>query len=350
MRNHRKFFPTPAPVLLATLFLLAAAGQAAWAQDELAVAKDTLAIKADVWEISCGTRDLEQGCVPGNQLRLEIEFQVIGALPSGGQLWVEYAPTGKKPLKFACESGEVFQKPDRLQAHCHRETRAGQEEGIHYKTTVPTGLVPFTIGVRNELMETDTVIYKGKFKLGSYKFGTGLEYYVDEDWRLPIGYIYFTGDRGLRIVTWYRGRPGGIRAFLFYNGKEIAKNEGCGIGTEAEFDPHRMDWWIDDCEILGVYLTDPGERQGYDPRFIMGQNPGEYEVKAIVGGKLARSVKFTVREDGTIDNSIAESNKVGTDRILVPVRVLTDPVPWDKLAWKTGAYYGNPLTGFTPPQ
>ncbi|HEX9764053.1 MAG TPA: hypothetical protein VGA39_02110, partial [Candidatus Acidoferrales bacterium] len=88
MRNHRKFFPTPAPVLLATLFLLAAAGQAAWAQDELAVAKDTLAIKADVWEISCGTRDLEQGCVPGNQLRLEIEFQVIGALPSGGQLWV----------------------------------------------------------------------------------------------------------------------------------------------------------------------------------------------------------------------------------------------------------------------
>ena len=111
-----------------------------------------------------------------------------------------------------------------------------------------------------------------------------------------------------------------------------------------------MQWWIDDCELIGVYLMDPGERQGYDPRFIMGQNPGDYEVKAIVGGKLARSVKFTVREDGTIDNSIATENKVGTDRILVPVRVITDPVQWNRLAWKTEAYYGNPMTGFTPPQ
>ncbi len=349
MRNHTRFSRVPLLLLLVVLLLLTVAGQPARAQDELAVAKDTLTIKADVWEISCGTMDLKQGCVPGNQLRLEIEFQVIGALPSGGQLWVEYAATGKKPLKFACGSGEVFQKPDRLQAHCHRETRAGQEEGIHYKGTVPTGLVPFTIGVRNELMEADTVIYKGKFKLGSYKFGTGLEYYVDEDWRLPIGYLY-SDYRGFHIITWYRGRPGQVRTFLFYQGKEIAKNEGCGIGSEADFDPHRMDWWNVDCEILGVYLTDPGEGQGYDPRYILSQNPGEYEMKAITGGKLARSVKFTVREDGTIDNSIATENKVGTDRILVPVRILTDPVPWDKLAWKTGAFYGNPLTGFTPAQ
>jgi len=334
---------------LLTLLLLLVAHMPARAQDELAVAKDTLAINADVWEITCGTMDLKQGCVPGNELRLEIGFQVIGALPSGGQLWVEYAPTGKKPLKYACESGEVFQKPDRLKANCNAGTRADQEKGIHYKTAVPTGLVPFTLGVRNELMETDTVIYKGKFKLGSYKFGTGLEYYVDEDWKLPIGYLY-SDYEGLHVITWYRGRPGQVRTFLFYQGKEVAKNERCGIGSEAEFDPDQMQWWDVDCEIVGVYLNDPGEHQGYDPRFIMSQNPGEYEMKAITGGKLARSVKFTVREDGTIDNSIAESNKVGTDRILVPVRVITDPVPWNRQAWKTEAYYGNPLTGFTPPQ
>jgi len=347
VRNPSRSLPVLSLLPLVALLLMTTIAPPAQAQDELVVAKDTLAIKGKVWEVTCRYDD--RSCVPGNQLRLEIEFQVIGALPSGGQLWVEYAPTGKKPLKFACESGEVFQKPDRLQAHCHRGTRAGQEEGIFYKGTVPTGLVPFTIGVRNELMETDTVIYKGMFKMGSHKFGTGLEYHVDEDWRLPIGYLY-SDYQGLHVITWYRGRPGQVRTFLFYQGKEIAKNEGCGIGSEAEFDPHRMDWWIVDCEILGVYQTDPGEGKGYDPRFILGQNPGEYEMKAITGGKLARSLKFTVREDGTIDNSIATENKVGTDRILVPVRVLTDPVPWDKLAWKTGAFYGNPLTGFTAPQ
>ncbi len=344
MRNPRFF------LLLLALPILLAVHLPARAQDELAVAKDTLAVKAKVWEISCGTEDVKRGCVPGNQLKIETEFQVIGALPSGGQLWVEYAATGKKPLKHACQDGDVFQKPDRLQVHCHQGTRADQEDGIHYKGVVPTGLVPFTIGVRNELMATDTVIYKGKFKLGSYKFGTGLDYYVDEDWRLPIGYLYFTGDRGFHIITWYRGRPGAVRTFLFYNGKEIAKNEGCGIGSEAEFDPHRFDWWDIDCEIVGVYQNDPGQHQGYDPRFIMSQNPGDYEVKMMVGGKLARSVKFTVAADGTIDNSIATGNKVGTDRILVPVRVLTDPVPWNTLAWKTEAYYGNPMTGFAPPQ
>lgn len=348
VRKSGPFLPAVALVSIVLMFLLAAAAPPAQAQGELLVAKDTLMIKAPVEEITCRSDD--RSCVPGNLLKLEVSFEAIGALPSGGQFWVEYAPAGKKPLNHACATREVFQKPDRVGADCGWRVRELEaERGIHYRGAIPAGLVPFTIGLRNELMATDTVLYKGKFKVGSYKFGTTLAYYVDEDWRLPIGYLYFTGDRGLRVVTWYRGRPGGIRAFLFYNGKEIAKNEGCGIGSEAEFDPHRWDWWIDDCEFVGVYRTDPGEGQGYDPRFIMGQNPGDYEVKAIVGGKLARSVKFTVREDGTIDNSIAESNKVGTDRILVPVRVITDPVPWNRQAWKTEAYYGNPLTGFAPP-
>jgi hypothetical protein len=29
--------------------------------------------------------------------------------------------------------------------------------------------------------------------------------------------------------------------------------------------------------------------------------------------------------------------------------VLGNQGPWDKTAWKTGAFYGNPLTGFTAP-
>jgi hypothetical protein len=67
-------------------------------------------------------------------------------------------------------------------------------------------------------------------------------------------------------------------------------------------------------------------------------------------GHLARSVKFTVAEGGSFDNGIATSNQLGTDVVIVPVKVLGDQDGvWDHLAWKTGAFYGNPLTGFTAP-
>ena len=42
------------------------------------------------------------------------------------------------------------------------------------------------------------------------------------------------------------------------------------------------------------------------------------------------------------------SNKLGSDRVIVPVQIIGDQDgAWDKAAWKTEAFYGNPLTGFT---
>ena len=69
-------------------------------------------------------------------------------------------------------------------------------------------------------------------------------------------------------------------------------------------------------------------------------------------GKLARSLTFTVRPDGTYEDSITTANQMGVhNRAVVPVRVLGDQDgQWDHDAWKTDAFYGNPLKGFTPPQ
>jgi len=79
---------------LALLFL--AAGQPARAQDELAVAKDSIRIKVTVRGCYHG-----QECQAGdNFLSPEIEFQVYGSMPSGSLLWAEFAPTGKKPQKY----------------------------------------------------------------------------------------------------------------------------------------------------------------------------------------------------------------------------------------------------------
>jgi hypothetical protein len=50
-----------------------------------------------------------------------------------------------------------------------------------------------------------------------------------------------------------------------------------------------------------------------------------------------------------LDNGIATANKLGSNRVIVPVQIIGDQDgAWDKTAWKTEAFYGNPLTGFTP--
>ena len=81
---------------------------------------------------------------------------------------------------------------------------------------------------------------------------------------------------------------------------------------------------------------------------VLSGNPGDYEVKVLWKNHLARSLKFTVGADGKFDNGIAQANKLGTDRVIVPVQIIGDQDgQWNKVAWKTEAFYGNPLTAFT---
>ena len=67
--------------------------------------------------------------------------------------------------------------------------------------------------------------------------------------------------------------------------------------------------------------------------FKMASNPGEYEFKLLWNNKLARSIKFVVGPDGKLDNGIATSNKLGNDRVIVPVQIIGDQDgQWNKLA------------------
>ena len=59
-------------------------------------------------------------------------------------------------------------------------------------------------------------------------------------------------------------------------------------------------------------------------------------------------VKFTVAPGGKFDNGIAISNQLGSDRVIVPVQIIGEQDgTWNKTAWQTEAFYGNPLKGFT---
>lgn len=78
---------------------------------------------------------------------------------------------------------------------------------------------------------------------------------------------------------------------------------------------------------------------------------GKPEVKILFKGRLIRSLKFAVDAEGKlVDNRIAGANELGSDRVIVPVQVIGDfDGSWNRTAWKTAAFYGNPLTGFDLP-
>jgi hypothetical protein len=290
------------------------------------------------------------GWVPG------IEYRVNGPIASGSQLSVEFSLPGKNPwLTFDCRTGEIEK------GHAWK-TSCGGGNISNDQAVVYTGPLGFTIHLRNELSGTNLTLFTGKAKVGrnpapansgpNYHW-TASEFYVDDDWRIPIAYVFFTKDSGhlnqsfLHVGFWYRGNPPEIEAHLFYKGKDIAKYNQAGNGA-GDWIPNKHQWGFADCQFLGVYRNLPSDGQGYDPKFALASNPGDYEVKALIVGHLARSIKFTVDADGKFDNGIASANKLGINRVIVPAQVLGNQSTWDKTAWKTDAFYGNPLTGFTP--
>lgn len=74
-------------------------------------------------------------------------------------------------------------------------------------------------------------------------------------------------------------------------------------------------------------------------------------MKVLREGDLARSAKFTVGPDGRLlDNGITQKNNLGGLAMILPVKVLgTSDGQWNAMAWKTDAFYGNPLSGFAAP-
>ena len=325
--------------LLAGVGLLAAGGGRALEQDEPTIAKDSIQITL------VGSAAKRGFSIPG--WRPYIEYRVNGPIASGSQLSAEFSlPTNKDWVKFDCETEET-------EAGRWWRTECGGDRVAGEKATVYTGPVNFSIRLRNELSGTNTTLFSGRFKVGlppgAKPTDTSL-FYVDEDWRVPIGYVYVAYDAGhrdnfLNVGFWYRGNPPDMSAHLFYQGKEIAKTSSAGNGA-LDWNPKKFQWGYAECSFLGVYPNEVPE-DGYDPKFGLSSHPGEYEVKVLIVGHLARSIKFTAGADGIADNGIATANKLGSKRVIVPVQVIGNQGPWNQQAWKTDAFYGNPLTGFT---
>ncbi len=115
-----------------------------------------------------------------------------------------------------------------------------------------------------------------------------------------------------------------------------------------ESDPHYYLWDFTFNSVRGWNTDTSGNR--YDAHFLAA-NPGDYEVKVLFDGDLIRAAKFSVGADGKIvDNGLVAKNKIGGIAMILPTQVQgTSDGKWDAQAWKSAAFYGNPLQGFVAP-
>jgi hypothetical protein len=350
----------------------AAAGNSAAGEDQPTIAKDSVQVTAftnDFYHKSYDT----WSWVP------LIEYRVNGPIASGSQLYVEFTMPGNGPwVKFDCPTEET-QKGYRLKTVCGGRDIPGEED----KSSTYTGPVNFAIHMRNELAGTDTTLFTGKTKVAKVhsneaqtpKFVNHFVYYMDHDWNMPIGYVFLTPDdtRGMdrpdfNLAFWVRGEAVNFEPHLFHQGKEVGKMfyQGEEVGKascESEVDngtthfvddsvPQKAKWARVICNFPNVKGWDKtGEAAGmFGPQYKLNENPGEYEFKLLWNNHLARSIKFTAGPNGLVDNGIAVANKLGSNRFIVPVQIMGDQDgQWDRTAWKTDAFYGNPLTGFNAP-
>ena len=283
-----------------------------------------------------------------------IQYRGTGSIASGSRMSVDFTVGGKPWVSFDCSPERETEESRTWSTECGGDSIPGGKQVTY------AGPVAFTIRLRNELQGTNVTLFNGTAKVvmvPATKGATNLnnqEWYVDEDWRIPFGYVFWQKDSGhgndpfLHVAFWVRGNSPDVEAHLFYQGKDIAKFSKPGNGA-ADWNPNLNRWGLIDGEFLGVYPSAPGD-EGYEPRFSVRNNPGNYEVKVLILGHLARSIKFKVSANGSLEGGVDTANTLGTDRVVVPVQVVGDSGgTWDRNAWKTEAFYGNPLSGFVAP-
>lgn len=90
-------------------------------------------------------------------------------------------------------------------------------------------------------------------------------------------------------------------------------------------------------------------RENYPNAHYADKNPGEYTVKIYRNGTQIRELSFSIGADGRIVVP-GYSNQISLPyhRVILPVKIMGTE-KWDSMSWKTDAFYGNPLTGFTLP-
>ena len=194
-----------------------------------------------------------------------------------------------------------------------------------------------------------------------------------------IGYAGFdcddswNDDQSLTVYLWFKGdlKAEDFEARLFFNNQQVAStDDGGSIGDGSTFAEKRNpDSCFQNTEVCRYTLwsfkwkkfrvesfdkeSHPND-QGYarsEPNALYTKDkPGEYMVKIFYKGQQVRETKFIVQPNGWLaPNPFASQIPLDRLKMVIPVKIMGNLDKWNQTAWKTDAFYGNPLTGFNVP-
>jgi hypothetical protein len=236
------------------------------------------------------------------------------------------------------------------------------------KTIVTAGL----FGIKITNIRDNSTVFQGKFKVNRYKpqysdarYKNEVDYYVDYDWKLPIGFadLYFESNVASPIIRmWFKGdlKNDNLEARLFHNGQQIATTDDGGLVDSGERyyadkrgNDESLFWrevkfsWPKRAEF--IVTEDLRDFTAYKNTMFINQMPGEYVVKVYYNGEQVRETKFTIGNNGTYaDNGIAKQSNLTTNKIILPVKVMGTVDKWNAVNAKAQGFYGNPVNGLTP--
>jgi hypothetical protein len=233
------------------------------------------------------------------------------------------------------------------------------------KTIVVGGLFGFKItNIRD-----NSTLFQGKFKVVRYKpqysdarYRNEVDYYVDYDWKLPVGFadVDYERDNATPIIRmWFKGDiPNeNLEARLFHNGQQIATtDDGGGVDHGEDYyadkrgDDKSLFWrefkfsWPSRIEF--IMTEDLRNFTAYKNAKFINQMPGDYVVKVYYNGEQVRETKFSIGNNGTYaDNGLAKQNNLTTNKVMLPVKVMGTLDKWNPANAKAMGFYGNPLSG-----
>ncbi|MFN2530685.1 MAG: hypothetical protein ABR555_05260 [Pyrinomonadaceae bacterium] len=243
-----------------------------------------------------------------------------------------------------------------------------QDSNSDKRAIVVGGLFGFKI---TNIRDNSTV-YQGKFKIVRFKpqysdarYRNEVDYYVDYDWKLPLGLadLDYQRDYATPIIRmWFKGDfdNSNLEARLFHNGQQIATTDDGGLVDHGDdmYAKKRGDdkslFWREfkfSWPKKALFIMTPDQRNytAYRDTLYINQMPGEYVVKVYYNGEQVRETKFTVGDNGTYaDNGIAKQNNLSTNKIILPVKVMGTLDKWNPVSAKAMGVYGSPVNGLTP--
>ena len=224
-------------------------------------------------------------------------------------------------------------------------------------------------GLKITNMRDNSTVFQGKFKVNRYKpkysdarYKNEVDYYVDYDWKLPIGIAdleWETDNATPTIRMWFKGdlKTDNFEARLFRNGQQIATTDDGGMVDTGERyyadkrgDDESLFWhefkfsWPRRAEF--IVTEDLRNFTAYQNAQFINQMPGDYVVKVYYNGEQVRETKFSIGNNGNYaDNGIAKQSNLTTNKIILPVKVMGTLDKWNPTNAKAMGFYGNPVTG-----